>query len=120
MYFYAVYFTAMFSVKGTIWIENKKGAFLGSGRVLLLENIKKYGSITTAAKRMKMSYRQAWELVNSMNKQSKKPLVITASGGVGGGGTMLTKEGEKAIAAFRKLQERFHAFNEKEGKKLKL
>jgi len=110
----------MFTIKGTIWIESKKGAFLGSGRVLLLENIKKHGSITTAAKAMKMSYRQAWELVNSMNKQSKRPLVVTASGGAGGGGTVLTKEGEKAISTFRKLQEKFHAFNEKESNKLKL
>ncbi|MEZ5109844.1 MAG: LysR family transcriptional regulator [Bacteroidia bacterium] len=110
----------MFTIKGTIWIESKKGAFLGNGRIVLLENIKKHGSITTAAKAMKMSYRQAWELVNSMNKQSKRPLVVTASGGTGGGGTVVTKEGERAILTFKKLQEKFHSFNERESKKLKL
>ncbi len=109
----------MYKVKGSIWVEHNDVAFIGSGRIVLLEMIKKYGSITLAAKSIKMSYRQAWELVNSMNKQSKTPVVETASGGVGGGGTKVTKEGEALIASFRDLQKRFHQFNEQESKNLK-
>lgn len=109
----------MYTVKGSIWIESNNTAFIGAGRIMLLEGIKKYGSITLAAKSMKMSYRQAWELIDSMNKQSKKPLVETTSGGAGGGGTKITKEGEKAITLFRNLNERFHKFNDEETRGLK-
>lgn len=109
----------MYVIKGNIWIECNDTAFIGAGRILLLERIKQYGSITSAAKSMKMSYRQAWELVDSMNKQSKKPVVITTSGGEGGGGSKITKEAEKAIMIFKDLNERFHKFNNEESKKLK-
>ena len=110
----------MYKIKGSIWIDGDKGTFLGIGRVMLLERIKKFGSITVAAKSMKMSYRHAWELLDSMNRQSKIPLIETSSGGVKGGGTKVTKEGEKAIKFFRDLQKKFYAFNEKESKKIKL
>lgn len=110
----------MYKIKGSIWIEAGDGPFIGAGRVMLLERIKKYGSITDAAKSMKMSYRQAWELVNSMNKQTKRPLVQACSGGVGGGGTKITKEGEEVIRIYNELQKRFHRFNEEETKKIKL
>lgn len=109
----------MYTVKGRIWIEGNNGTFIGNGRIALLERIKKYGSITKAAKSMKMSYRHAWELIDSMNKQAKKPLIVTAAGGIGGGGTLVTSEGEKVIKEFCKLHERFTKFNEKETKKLK-
>lgn len=110
----------MYTVKGSIWIETEEGAFIGSGRVALLEGIQKYGSITVAAKAMKMSYRQAWELVDSMNKQSPQPLVRTTSGGHGGGGTIVTKEGRQVITLFKRINERFYKFNEQETKKLKI
>ncbi len=108
----------MYKVKESVWIEGDKGAFIGIGRVMLLEKIKELGSITVAAKSMKMSYQHAWELIDSMNKQAKLPLVVTSSGGVGG--TKITNEGERVIALFRDLQKRFHKFNEEESKKIKL
>jgi molybdate transport system regulatory protein len=97
-----------------IWIEGKDGAFLGRGRVELLERIRQYGSITEAARSLGMSYRHAWELVDSMTRQSRTPLVETATGGKGGGGARLTDAGEQAIAFFRKLDEKFRKFLEKE------
>ena len=66
---------------GRVWIDGSEGTFLGYGRIVLLERIRQYGSITQAAKSMEMSYRHAWELVDSMNRQARKPLVETASGG---------------------------------------
>lgn len=109
----------MYSVRGSVWIESNGKPFFGKGRVMLLEGIKKHGSITLAAKAMKMSYRQAWELIDSMNKQSKRPFVIRSIGGVGGGGTKVTKEGEKIITLFHELSDRFHKFNDKESKKIR-
>lgn len=115
-----IHFCTMYKVMGNIWIEGKRGAFVGSGRIKLLERVKETGSITEAARSIKMSYRQAWELINSMNKQSKKPLVIRLVGGAGGGGTTVTKEGEKVIKEFKKLQAHFEKFVSEETKKMEL
>jgi len=108
-----------YEIKGRIWIEGKEGTFLGYGRVVLLERIKEYGSISEAARSMGMSYRHAWELVDSMNRQAKTPLVEKDRGGKGGGGAKLTEEGEKAIKTFWQIFEKFQEFLREETKKLK-
>jgi molybdate transport system regulatory protein len=104
-----------FSFKGRIWIEGKEGTFLGYGRVALLERIKQYGSISEAARSMNMSYRHAWELVDSMNRQAKALLVETSTGGKGGGGAKITAEGEKAILFFQEMYERLKRFLDEES-----
>jgi molybdate transport system regulatory protein len=96
-----------FSVKGRVWIEQNGETFLGYGRVVLLERIKEHGSITKAAKSMGMSYRHAWELVESINKGAGKNLVETAVGGNGGGGSIITPAGENAVNMFRNLHKNF-------------
>lgn len=93
---------------------------MGYGRIILLERIRECGSITKAAKSMEMSYRNAWELVDSMNKQSSRQLVETATGGSGGGGAILTDEGEKAIKLFWEFHEDFQNFLRREENKLML
>jgi molybdate transport system regulatory protein len=105
---------------GRIWIDGEEGTFLGYGRIVLLENIREHGSITKAAKSMAMSYRHAWELVDSMNRQSSKPLVDLATGGTGGGGASITEEGEKFIGLFWKFYSDFQDFLGKEEKTLGL
>ena len=104
--------------RGRIWIDGKEGTFLGYGRVVLLERIREHGSITKAAKSMEMSYRHAWELVDSMNRQAAEPLVESAAGGSGGGGANLTRAGEDAIRLFWKFYDDFQAFLGEEEKKL--
>ena len=110
----------VFIVRGRIWVETGKGAYLGVGRIELLIKIDELGSITKAAKAMKMSYRQAWELIDSMNKKSKTPLVISQSGGKGGGGAEITKTGKKAIQKFIDLNETFKEFLQQRSEKFKL
>ncbi len=97
-------------LRGHLWIEGKDGTFLGYGRVALLERIREYGSITKAAKALEISYRRAWILVDSMNQQVPRPYVVTSAGGSRGGGTRVTPEGEKAIALFWKIHEKFQRF----------
>ena len=109
-----------YSVRGHIWIEGPEGAFLGVGRVALLENIRDTGSITGAAKALKMSYRRAWELVESMNRQAGAPLVAASTGGRGGGGATLTEAGEAAIALFMELDGRFSRWRTDEARKIAL
>jgi molybdate transport system regulatory protein len=107
-----------FHLRGHIWIDGKEGTFLGYGRIVLLERIREYGSITKAAKSMKMSYRHAWELVDSINKQTPKPFIETATGGKGGGGTRLTEEAEEAIRLFWEFYADFQDFLAHEEKRL--
>jgi molybdate transport system regulatory protein len=99
-------------ITGAIWIENHDGSerFLGKGRIQLLQLIIEHGSISKAAKAMEMSYKRAWDLVNSMNSQAQKPFVITQTGGKSGGGTIVTEEGIQAIEDYKALQSRFQAF----------
>lgn len=112
--------TPTYQLKGRFWIESPQGTFLGTGRVLLLERIREHGSISGAARSMQMSYRQAWELVNSMNQHSPYPLVQSATGGKGGGGASLTTTGEKAIELFWLVKQDFDRFLAKRSENLDL
>jgi molybdate transport system regulatory protein len=103
-----------FGCRGRVWVDGEEGTFLGYGRIVLLERIREHGSIAKAARSMDMSYRHAWELVDSMNRQASRPFIETATGGRGGGGTRLTEEGEKAVRLFWKFYEDFQDFLDKE------
>jgi molybdate transport system regulatory protein len=105
--------------RGRVWIDGTDGTFLGYGRVVLLERIMEQGSITKAAKSMHMAYRHAWDLVDSMNKQAKRPFVELATGGKGGGGARVTEEGRLAIKQFRRFHDDLQSFLKREEKKLR-
>ncbi len=95
---------------GRIWIDTEDGPFMGYGRLEILEKIKEFGSIRKAALDMKMSYRQAWQLIDQMNHQAEFPLVISHRGGKGGGQAILTETGEQAIAQFKDFNKAFQQF----------
>jgi molybdate transport system regulatory protein len=101
--------------QGRIWLERDGETFLGFGRVVLLEHIREHGSISRAAQAMRMSYKHAWDLVDSMNRLAVAPLVETSKGGKGGGGARLTEAGEAAIASFAALRQRLASFLEEES-----
>lgn len=107
-----------YAVKGRIWIARGEETFLGYGRAVLLERIRECGSISEAARSMDMSYRHAWELVDSMNRQAPSPLVDTSTGGAGGGGARLTPLGEAAIELFWELYRDFKGHLRKQHDKL--
>ncbi len=106
--------------RGRVWIDGPEGTFIGYGRVVLLERIMEHGSITKAAKSMEMAYRHAWDLVDSMNRQAKRPFVELATGGKGGGGARVTAAGKKAIKVFWQFHKDLEAFLKREEKKLLL
>jgi molybdate transport system regulatory protein len=99
-----------YRLRGRLWVEGPEGTFLGYGRVVLLERIRDHGSITAAARSMDMSYRHAWDLVDSMNRQSRTAVVATSTGGRGGGGTRLTEAGHRAIEIFWQMYKSFGRF----------
>lgn len=77
---------------------------MGPGKADLLDLIEETGSISAAAKRMSMSYRRAWMLVEAMNSAFKKPLVEASTGGAGGGGAHVTDNGKAMLALYRRMQ----------------
>jgi molybdate transport system regulatory protein len=77
---------------------------MGPGKADLLQAILEEGSITRAAKRMGMSYRRAWLLVDTMNQSFRQPLVEAARGGPGGGGARLTEFGHEALSRYRGME----------------
>lgn len=76
---------------------------MGPGKADLLDAIDATGSISAAAKQMKMSYRRAWELVDVMNKSFKQPLVMSSPGGINGGGAQLSDFGRTILQNYRDL-----------------
>lgn len=112
--------TNHYRLRGRLWIEGPEGTFLGYGRVVLLENIREHGSISAAARAMEMSYLRAWKLVDSMNRQSRQPVVRKSTGGRGGGGAVLTEAGERAIETFWSAYGEFKTYLAGSSKKLGL
>lgn len=99
-----------YQIKSRIWIDYNGHILLGEGRVQLLKEIQASGSLTQAAKALKMSYKKAWDLIDSMNKTAAQPVVITSTGGANGGGTQVTPYGIKLIESFDQINANCWAF----------
>jgi molybdate transport system regulatory protein len=78
-------------------------AMLGPGKADLLEHIRDTGSIAAAGRRMGMSYKRAWSLVEELNAAFTAPLVHSARGGSGGGGAHLTPTGQEVLRLYRAI-----------------
>jgi molybdate transport system regulatory protein len=77
---------------------------IGPGKIRLLELIGAHGSISTAGRVMAMSYRRAWQLVESLNAAFERPLVTAQRGGASGGGALLTDFGREVIDCYRAIE----------------
>ena len=78
---------------------------VGPGKIALLDAIAETGSISAAARRLGMSYRRAWLLIDTMNRCFREPVIETASGGKGGGGARITAIGEEVLRRYRIMEE---------------
>jgi molybdate transport system regulatory protein len=76
---------------------------IGPGKADLLQGIRETGSIAAAGRRMNMSYKRAWLLVETMNRCFKSPLVETSRGGQTRGGATLPPHGEEVLAGYRRM-----------------
>lgn len=77
---------------------------MGPGKADLLDAINAEGSISGAGRRLGMSYRRAWQLVDLMNRCWSAPLVETSPGSARGGGARLTELGTEVLSTYRALQ----------------
>ncbi len=79
-------------------------ANLGPGKIRLLQAVAVTGSISGAARRMKISYRRAWLMIDTLNKGFPSVLVEANAGGDRGGGARLTERGHAVLEQYLRLQ----------------
>jgi molybdate transport system regulatory protein len=76
---------------------------LGPGKIRLLEQIRDTGSISGAARQLRISYRRAWLMADALNRAFPGPLIETMAGGSRGGGARLSPLGEEVVARYRAM-----------------
>lgn len=79
-------------------------------QIALLQAIDSCGSISAAAKNIGISYKTAWDRVESMNNQSDQALVKRSAGGAKGGGTKLTQLGQNIVSGYIKIKQEHQHF----------
>lgn len=108
-----------YKIKSRIWIESDNNVLLGEGRFHLLKAIDKTGSLSQAAKSLNISYKKAWQLLDSVNKSAEKPVTINSVGGKGGGGAELTAYGKSLVLVFDDINKNCWEFLDKQLEKIK-
>ena len=106
---------AQLKADGRFWLTLDGKSFLGRGRVELLQRIRETGSISKAAKAMKMSYKAAWDAVDAMNAAWQTPLVDS-----GPAGSHLTEDAERLITAYQHAETQHAEFMANLAKSLTL
>src|ERR1700749_4103132 len=77
---------------------------IGPGKILLLENIREFGSISAAGRAMDMSYKRAWDLVDEINRICRQPAVDRQTGGKNRGGAELTPFGGTLVGGYPQIE----------------
>lgn len=90
----------------SVRIRLHPGVEIGPGKADLLQGIEETGSIAAAGRRMGMSYKRAWYLIDTLNGYFREALVISVKGGKAGGGASLTATGRAVLAQYRALEAR--------------
>lgn len=100
------------ALQGAVWMTVGGESLGGHGRIGLLSAIDETGSITHAAKAIGMSYKAAWDAVDTMNNLAGAPLVQRSAGGRGGGSTRLTERGRQLVQRYLQINEMHRRFVE--------
>jgi molybdate transport system regulatory protein len=90
-------------VRSKVWLEAQGRPVLGPGRLELLQHIDEEGSISRAARLLKMTYRKAWGQIKAMEEQLDLKLVEKQTGGPGGGGARLTPGARELLSKYFRL-----------------
>ena len=83
----------------TLSVSDALGHALTDKRIEILRQIGECGSISQAARAVGVSYKAAWQAVDTLTNLAGTPLVAKAVGGAGGGGAQLTDAGRQLLAA---------------------
>ncbi len=95
--------TTSLTPHSNLWLECDGQVVLSKWRVRLLETIQETGSISSAAERMDVPYRRAWDKLDEMEKSLGVRLVERHVGGSHGGGARLTEAGLGYVARFNRF-----------------
>lgn len=79
------------------------GHGIGDKRLDILRRIGETGSISSAARAAGVSYKAAWQAIDTLVNLAGTPLVETAVGGSGGGGARLTEAGHWLLEVAARL-----------------
>jgi molybdate transport system regulatory protein len=99
----------MLHMRLSIRVDLANGSRIGPGKIALLEAIRDAGSISAGARKIGMSYRRAWLLVEEINGALQDPAVAAAPGGRKGGGAALTPVGVQIIEIYRSIEAGAHS-----------
>ncbi len=92
---------AKLRLKSSQWIvDEDDNAIIGKGRMEILDNIEKTGSINQTAKMMKMSYKAVWSKIKATEKHLDTLIVHTDRKE----GSRLSKEGKELLEKYRLLK----------------
>lgn len=92
------------ALRGSVWITAGDESLGGRGRVALLRAVAEQGTLTHAAKACGISYKAAWDAIDTMNQRAGAPLVQRMTGGRGGGFTQLTEHGQALVERFEQIE----------------
>jgi molybdate transport system regulatory protein len=88
-------------------IDFAEHSSVGPGKICLLEAIRDAGSLSQGARKIGMSYRRAWLLVESLKRSFREPVTVASTGGKDGGGMLVTEFGDALIKNYRELERDF-------------
>lgn len=99
-----------FKIIGSIGLKTRQGGVANPRWMALLAGIDASRSITAAAKSAGLSYKAAWDAIDTMNNLAGTPVVQATVGGKGGGGARLTTRGRNLLATYRLVDEENQKF----------
>ena len=92
---------AKLKLKSSQWIvDEDDNAIIGKGRMEILDNIEKTGSINQTAKMMKMSYKAVWSKIKATEKHLNTVIVHTDRKE----GSRLSTQGKELLEKYRLLK----------------
>lgn len=83
-----------------VWLINGNTKVFGKGPRELLMKIESAGSINKAAIEIGMSYSKALKLINTIEKELGIIVLERQTGGINGGGSVLTDDAKNLIVKF--------------------
>lgn len=105
------------NIRLKVWIEKGNKYIVGDGRIGLLCRVKETGSISSAAKMMRMSYSAAHSALKRMEKNLGFKLLKRKCGGNGGGGSRLTERAKELIKRYSSFRSRVASASQKSFEK---
>ena len=80
-------------------VSQALGYDMADRRIAILRGIAQSGSISQAARDVGVSYKAAWQAIDTLTNLAGVPLVERSVGGAGGGGAQMTPAGEELLHA---------------------